>query len=128
MIWHVDKPPFYQEHKELKYTPTNVAIAPSGDIYFADGYGSWFIHHLDKNGNYKETFGGPGDGNTATIHPHGLYCDVRGKEPLVVVARTIPKAKSQAGCMRLRWIANITAICRRRCARLGISIAGKIWW
>ena len=93
VIWHVDKPPFYKDHKDLKYTPTNIAIAPSGDLYFADGYGSWFIHRLDKNGNYKQTFGGPGDTDTATIHPHGLYCDVRGKEPLVVVAENDPKGQ-----------------------------------
>jgi hypothetical protein len=84
--WHVAKPPFYDTRKVLKYTPTNVAVAPSGDVYFADGYGSWFIHHLDKHGNYKRTFGGPNDDDAkATIHPHGLYVDTRGKEPLVVV-------------------------------------------
>jgi len=93
VIWHVAKPPFYDTHKDLKYTPTNVAVAPNGDVYFADGYGSWYIHHLDKQGNYKRTFGGPGDGNTATIHPHGLYVDVRGKEPLVVVAENDPKGQ-----------------------------------
>src|SRR5689334_21817144 len=64
VIWHVARPPFYDAHKELKYTPTNVAVAPNGDVYFADGYGSWCIHHLDKNGNYKRTFGGPNDDDT----------------------------------------------------------------
>jgi hypothetical protein len=93
IIWHVAKPPVYDTRKELKYTPTNVAVAPSEDVYFADGYGSWYIHHLDKNGNYKRTFGGPGDGDTATIHPHGLYVDARGKEPLVVVAENDPKGQ-----------------------------------
>lgn len=92
-IWHVDKPPFY-EGKSLKYTPTNVAVAPNGDVYFADGYGSWYIHHYDKNGNYKKTFGGPQDDDAkATIHPHGLYVDARGKEPLVVVAENDPKGE-----------------------------------
>jgi hypothetical protein len=95
VIWHVAKPPFYNDRKDLKYTPTNVAVAPSGDVYFADGYGSWFIHHLDKNGNYKRTFGGPNDDDKkATIHPHGLYVDTRGKEPLVVVAENDPKGKN----------------------------------
>jgi hypothetical protein len=93
VIWHVAKPPFYDTHKDLRYTPTNVAVAPDGDVYFADGYGSWYIHHLDKQGNYKRTFGGPGDGNRATIHPHGLYVDARGKEPLVVVAENDPKGQ-----------------------------------
>jgi len=95
LIWHVARPPFYDERKDLKYTPTNVALSPAtGDVYFADGYGSWFIHHYDTKGNYKTTFGGPGDGETATIHPHGLYVDARGKEPLVVVAENDPKGKS----------------------------------
>jgi hypothetical protein len=93
VIWHVARPPFYDARKELKYTPTNVAVAPNGDVYFADGYGSWFIHHLDKDGNYKRTFGGPGDAPGATIHPHGLYVDARRKEPLVVVAENDPKGQ-----------------------------------
>lgn len=94
VIWHVARPPFYDDKPNLKYTPTNVAVAPGGDLYFADGYGSWFIHHYDRNGNYKKTFGGPGDGPTATTHPHGLYVDPRGPEPLVVVAENDPKGKS----------------------------------
>jgi hypothetical protein len=94
IIWHIDKPPFYADKPSLKYTPTNVAVAPNGDVYFADGYGSWYIHHYDKNGNYKKTFGGPGDAPTATIHPHGLYVDIRQKEPLLVVAENDPKGKS----------------------------------
>lgn len=93
VIWHVAKPPFYDDKPKLKYTPTNVAVAPNGDVYFADGYGSWYIHHYDKNGNYKKTFGGPGDAPTATIHPHGLYVDPRGKEPLVVVAENDPHGR-----------------------------------
>ena len=96
-IWHIERPPFYDE-KSIKYIPTNVAVAPNGDVYFADGYGSWYIHHYDRNGNYKKTFGGPEGAidrpsPTATIHPHGLYVDVRGKEPLLVVAENDPKGK-----------------------------------
>jgi hypothetical protein len=94
-IWHVDKPPFYAEtaRKDLKYIPTNDAVAPDGDVYFADGYGSWFIHHYDKDGNYKKTFGGPGDDDKATIHPHGLYVDARGNEPMLVVAENDPRGR-----------------------------------
>ncbi len=92
VIWHVDKPPFYSG-KNLKYTPSNVAVAPNGDVYFADGYGSWFIHHYDKLGNYKKTFGGPSAGKGSTIHPHGLYVDNRGKEPLLVVAENDPNGR-----------------------------------
>jgi hypothetical protein len=95
VIWHVAKPPLYETRKDLKYAPTNVAVAPgTSDVYFADGYGSWFVHRLDKDGNYKGTFGGPSDDDTkAAIHPHGLYVDARGQEPLVVVAENDPKGQ-----------------------------------
>ena len=92
VIWHIAKPPFY-EGKTLKYVPTNVAVAANGDVYFADGYGSYYIHHYDKNANYIRTFGGPGQDNGATIHPHGLYVDNRGKEPLLVVAENDPNGR-----------------------------------
>ncbi len=97
ILWHVDKPPFYADKPQLKYRPSNVAVGPNGDVYFSDGYGSWFIHHYDKNGNYKKTFGGDGTDERATIHPHGLYVDLRpadkGKEPLLVVAENDPKGE-----------------------------------
>ena len=92
VIWHLAKPDYY-EGKSLKYTPTNVAVAPGGRIFYADGYGSWYIHILDANGKYLKTFGGPGEGNTATIHPHGLCVDTRGKEPLVIVAENDPNGQ-----------------------------------
>lgn len=92
VLWHVDKPPFY-EGTDLKYVPSNVAVSQSGDVFFADGYGSWFIHHYDKIGNYKKTFGGPDAGDATTIHPHGLYIDTRGAEPLLVVTENDPKGK-----------------------------------
>lgn len=91
-LWHVEKPTFY-DGKDLKYVPSNVAVSQTGDVFYADGYGSWFIHHYDKDGNYKKTFGGPDAGAATTIHPHGLYIDTRGKEPLLVVTENDPKGK-----------------------------------
>jgi DNA-binding beta-propeller fold protein YncE len=69
-----------------KYTPTNVAIGPTGDIYVADGYGSNHIIQHDKGGKYLRTFGGEGDAPGKLKCPHGLMVDTRGKEPLLLVA------------------------------------------
>ncbi len=41
-----------------KYHPTETAIAPNGDIYVADGYGSQFILQYDYKGNFIRKFGG----------------------------------------------------------------------
>jgi hypothetical protein len=39
---------------------TEVAVAPNGDIYAADGYASYYIHRLDRTGKYIKSFGGRG--------------------------------------------------------------------
>ncbi len=69
-----------------EYHPTNVAIAPSGDIYVADGYGKSWIHQYTKEGKYIRSFGGPGKERGQTSCSHGLMVDTRGAEPVLVVA------------------------------------------
>jgi hypothetical protein len=69
-----------------KYSPTNVAIAPNGDVYVADGYGSSYINQYSSQGAYIRTFGGPGSGPGQLSCPHGLIVDTRGPEPVLMVA------------------------------------------
>ena len=35
-----------------EFVPTNIAIAPNGDFYVADGYGKSFIHQYDRDAKY----------------------------------------------------------------------------
>ena len=72
--------------KPLKYSPTNVAVAPNGDIYIGDGYGSSYIIQHDSKGGYIRTFGGPGKEAGQLLCPHGLIVDDRGPNPVLVVA------------------------------------------
>jgi hypothetical protein len=68
------------------FMPTNICFLPDGDFLVADGYGSFWIHRYDKDANWKSCFGGPGDGDTTFINPHGLWYDNRpGREPAVVI-------------------------------------------
>jgi hypothetical protein len=69
-----------------EYRPTNVAVAPNGDIYVTDGYGKSWIHQFNKNGEYLRSWGGPGAERGQLSCPHGLWIDRRGEEPLIVVA------------------------------------------
>jgi hypothetical protein len=41
-----------------RFMPTNFAFLPDGDFLLADGYGSFYIHRFDKEGNWKSCFGG----------------------------------------------------------------------
>jgi hypothetical protein len=82
---------FFPEESGLYYNagefhPTNVATAPNGDFYLADGYGKSWIHQYTSAGKYVRSFGGPGKERGQTSCSHGLMVDTRGKEPLLVVA------------------------------------------
>src|SRR5439155_18992514 len=68
------------------YSPTNLAIAPNGDIYVGDGYGSSYINQYDSNGKYIRTFGGKGSAAGQLDCPHGITVDLRGKTPVLTVA------------------------------------------
>ncbi len=72
--------------KPLKYSPTNLAIAPNGDMYVGDGYGSSYINQYNSAGRYLGTFGGPGTAAGQLLCPHGVIVDTRGPAPLLVVA------------------------------------------
>src|SRR5206468_4873376 len=74
------------EGKKKKYSPTNVAIAPNGDVYVGDGYGSSYINQYDKDGKYIRTFGGLGKDPGQLNCPHGLIMDQRGSTPILTVA------------------------------------------
>ena len=78
-----------------EYRPSNLAIAPNGDIYVADGYGKFYIHHYDAKTNYIRTFGGSRElmdrdpkketNSGTTIWPHAIGIDLRGAQPLLMV-------------------------------------------
>jgi hypothetical protein len=69
----------------VAYRPTNVAIAPNGDIYVGDGYGSSFINQYNQKAEFIRSFGGLGKADDQLDCPHGLWVDTRGQAPLLVV-------------------------------------------
>jgi hypothetical protein len=74
------------EGKKKKYSPTNLAVAPNGDIYVGDGYGSSYINQYNSKGEYIRTFGGLGKEAGQLACPHGLTVDTRGGQPILTVA------------------------------------------
>lgn len=72
--------------KRPRYSPTNLAVAPNGDIYVADGYGSSYILQYNAKGEYIRTFGGRGKEPGKLDCPHGIAIDERGPSPLIMVA------------------------------------------
>ena len=69
-----------------KYSPTNLAIAPNGDLYVGDGYGSSYVLQYNSKGEYIRTFGGKGKEAGKLDCPHGIIVDTRGGAPILTVA------------------------------------------
>jgi DNA-binding beta-propeller fold protein YncE len=59
--------------------PTNVAIAPNGELYVADGYGNCQVHRFTANGQYIQSWGEPGIGPGQFHLPHGVAVDPEGR-------------------------------------------------
>lgn len=74
------------------YSPTETAVAPNGDIYVADGYGSQYILRFDAAGKYIGKFGGKSTqpiNKGKFMQAHGVAIDARGTEPLVLCTARI---------------------------------------
>ncbi|HEX3798345.1 MAG TPA: twin-arginine translocation signal domain-containing protein [Verrucomicrobiae bacterium] len=66
--------------------PTDVAVAPNGDIYVVDGYGSQRVSHFDKNFTHIKTIGGPGKEHGQFNTCHGVWINTLQPEPEVYIA------------------------------------------
>lgn len=67
------------------YLPTETAIAPNGDIYVADGYGSQYILQFTATGEFVRKFGGPGNGDSNFSTAHGVCVDHRDKQNITLL-------------------------------------------
>ena len=52
--------------------PTNLAVAPNGDLYVSDGYGNARIHHFSPDGRLIHSWGEPGTGPGQFKISHGI--------------------------------------------------------
>lgn len=92
-VWQLGYPKESQAYRlnadgsqAVKYSPTNLAVAPNLDVYVADGYGSSFINQYSSKGEFIRTFGGQGKGAGQLDCPHGITLDQRAKQPRLLVA------------------------------------------
>jgi DNA-binding beta-propeller fold protein YncE len=67
--------------------PTDVAVAPNGDIYVVDGYGSQRVSRFDRNFKHLKTIGGRGKEHGQFNTCHGIWIKtLKGREPEVYIA------------------------------------------
>jgi hypothetical protein len=91
VLLELDYPKEVSDYKAAsEFKPTEVAVAPNGDFYVADGYGQNFIIQYNQKGEYIRHFGGKGEGITAFDCCHGVCIDQRNNQPptLLITSRS----------------------------------------
>ena len=88
LIFAIGHPKTIGIYKEdMYFQPTETAIAPNGDIYVADGYGSDHIIQYNSKGQYIRHFGGRDNAEKEhnLYNAHGITVDLRDKnEPVLI--------------------------------------------
>ena len=70
----------------INFVPTNVAFAPNGDFFVGDGYGSYHMLKFSAKGEFLGEIARPGAADGQFNNPHGQWIDLRGPEPVLIVA------------------------------------------
>jgi len=86
ILLQLKNPPHVAYNGKNVYKPTDLAVAPNGDIYVTDGYGQSLIHRYSADGTYVQTIGWKGKEPGQFDCPHGMCIDARGNEPVLLVA------------------------------------------
>jgi DNA-binding beta-propeller fold protein YncE len=55
--------------------PTDLAVAPNGELYITDGYGNARVHRFTPDGQLIESWGEPGSGPEQFHIPHAIAID-----------------------------------------------------
>ncbi|BCO18809.1 peptidylglycine monooxygenase [Alteromonas sp. KC3] len=85
VIFSVGHPVTYGAYAaEMSFNPTDVVVLNNGEFYVIDGYGSDYILHFNRHGQFLKKFGQ--DGVHRINNGHGITMDERGDESLLLVS------------------------------------------
>ena len=59
--------------------PAGIAVAPSGEVFVADGYANCRVHRFSAGGELIASWGEPGKGPGEFNLPHGIWIDSNGR-------------------------------------------------
>jgi hypothetical protein len=94
--------------------PTNLAIAPSGEIFVADGYGNHKVHRFSPDGELLLSWGKQGDGPGEFALVHNIWIDSRGRVLVCDDENDRVQIFDQEGHFIDQWkLANPSGLCVR---------------
>ena len=59
--------------------PAGISVAPSGEVFIADGYANCRVHRFSAEGELIASWGEPGEGPGQFNLPHGIWIDRNGR-------------------------------------------------
>ena len=83
--------------------PTDIDVAPSGELFVTDGYGNARVHKFAADGTHLFSWGGPGTAPGQFNLPHAVWIDRRGR--LLIADRENDRVQvfDQNGKLLLIW-------------------------
>ncbi len=99
-----------------KFKPTEIAVAPNGDFYVADGYGENYITQFSAKGAYIRHFGGKGNNDDQFDCCHGVTLDSRDNSNPTLLITSRSKQEFKRFTLDGKWLETIKVpgcwICR----------------
>ncbi len=107
--------------------PTNLSVAPNGELYVSDGYGNARVHRFSADGALLQSWGEPGTGPGEFKTPHGIWVLADGR--VLVADRENDRIQvfSPGGEYLTEWtdVQRPTAIFADRD---GLVYVSELWW
>jgi DNA-binding beta-propeller fold protein YncE len=107
--------------------PTNLAVAPNGDLYVSDGYGNCKVHRFSPTGGLIQSWGEPGTGPGGFNLPHGIGVAADGR--VFVADRENDRIQifSSQGQFLEQWT-DVQRPTNVRFDREGRVYISELWW
>jgi DNA-binding beta-propeller fold protein YncE len=107
--------------------PTNIAVAPNGDLYVSDGYGNARVHHFSPDGELVRSWGEPGTGPGQFMISHGICVLTDGR--VLVADRENDRIQvfSPKGAFLAEWT-DVQRPTHLVLGRDGLLYVAELWW
>ena len=107
--------------------PTNLSVAPNGDLYISDGYGNARVHRYSAGGELLQSWGEPGGGPGQFRTPHGIWVLADGR--VLVADRENDRIQvfSPTGEYLTEWT-DIQRPTQLFSGRDGLIYVSELWW
>jgi len=107
--------------------PTNLAVAPNGELYISDGYGNARVHRYSATGELLQSWGDPGTGPGQFEIPHGIGVLADGR--VLVCDRENDRIQlfSPDGAYLDEW-RDVQRPTQVFCTPDGLVYVAELWW